>query len=265
MHVATDAGRLAADHHGDLGMGFQTDDAVDHMDPDLLQRLRPGDVGLFVTARLQLDQGHHLLAALSRPDQGAHDRADRSRGSVERLLDRQHLPVLGGLVDERLRRGGKGVIGMMHQDIALGKHGEEIGRLAVNALQAPLRYRGPGLVLEVGPIKRINRPEVTEVEQPRQAIDITRTQVELGDQQAKYLARHRFIDLEPYHARLSLLAAELTLDRFQQVGGFIVDEIEVRVPRDPERVVPRHLHAGKEGIEVERDHLLERYVPSLAG
>ena len=62
MHVAADAVPFTPDDQGNFGMRFEPNDPIDDMDPNLLKRLCPGDIRLFVSPRLQFHQGDHLLA-----------------------------------------------------------------------------------------------------------------------------------------------------------------------------------------------------------
>jgi len=97
--VAAQGVALLADHQRQLAVGLQPDQAVDHMAAGLLQLAGPLDVGLLVEARLDLDQDQHLLAGLGGVDQRVHDRRVAG-GPVEGLLDRQHVGVVGGLLQE---------------------------------------------------------------------------------------------------------------------------------------------------------------------
>src|SRR5260370_5684340 len=119
VDITPDLLPLSADDQGDLGVRLEPDDAVDDVDANLRERLSPRNVRLFVTARLQLDQGHHLLATLGGAYQRANDRAERARGPVQGLLDCQDVRVLRCLVDAGLGRGGKTVIWMMYEDVAI--------------------------------------------------------------------------------------------------------------------------------------------------
>ena len=91
-------------------MRLEPDDAVDNVDPDFFERSGPPDVGLFVKTRLEFDDGGHLFAVFCRPDQRSDDRTV-TRRTVEGLLDPEHRRIFSCLRDERLDRGGKGVMG----------------------------------------------------------------------------------------------------------------------------------------------------------
>ena len=102
--VAADAVGLLADDEEHLGVRLQADEAVHHVHARFFEHAGPFDVGLFVEARLQLDERDDLLALLGGLDQRAHDRALGPGGAVDRLLDREHVRVGGRLLDELLDR-----------------------------------------------------------------------------------------------------------------------------------------------------------------
>ena len=99
VHVALDPVALAAHDQRHLAVGLEADEAVDHVHAGVLQRARPLDVGRLVEARLQLDDRGHLLAVLGGADQRPDDRRVGA-GAVQRLLDRQHVRIVGRLGDE---------------------------------------------------------------------------------------------------------------------------------------------------------------------
>ena len=104
VHVVAHAVALAAHDQHALGVRLQRRLAVDDVHAGLLQGLGPVDVHALVEARLQLDQRDRLLAALGRVDQGRHERRVVAR-AVDGLLDREHVRVGDGLLDEALHRG----------------------------------------------------------------------------------------------------------------------------------------------------------------
>ena len=71
------------------------------MHAGLLKCACPLYVGLLVEAGLDFDQCDDLLAGLGRVDQRVDDRRV-ARRAVQSLLDRQHIWVGGGLLDEAL-------------------------------------------------------------------------------------------------------------------------------------------------------------------
>ena len=77
-------------------------------------------------ARRQLDQRHHLLARLSGAGQRADDRAHRSRGAVQRLLDGEDARVLRGTLDERLDGVLEAVVRVVDEDVLLAEVAEDV-------------------------------------------------------------------------------------------------------------------------------------------
>src|SRR5947209_7384724 len=78
VHVALNIVPLTTHDERHLRVGLEPDYAIDDVNPDLLERLRPGDVRLFVAPRFELDQRHDLLAAFGRPDQRSDDGTHRT-------------------------------------------------------------------------------------------------------------------------------------------------------------------------------------------
>ena len=140
MRVVADTVALATNDQDALRVALQRGQAVDDVHAGLLQLLRPPDVGLLVEARLQLHHADGLLAALGRLDQRRHQRGVGAR-PVHRLLDRQHVRVGHGLLDEALDRGGERVVGMMDEDVRFAGRREDVGLRAVLAEQPRLRDR----------------------------------------------------------------------------------------------------------------------------
>ena len=124
----------AYDKHA-LGVCLQGRLPVDDMHARLLQCLCPMDVHTLVKACRQLDERDRLLAALRRFDQVGHQwRVVAS--SIHGLLDCKHVRVGHSLFDEALDRGGKGVIGMVHEHVALAHRSKHVWALALVAQQA---------------------------------------------------------------------------------------------------------------------------------
>ena len=99
MQVAADAVLLAAHDERDLAVRLEAGEAVDDVAAGLFQLARPVDVVLLVKARLELDEHRDLLAVFGGADQRGDDRRIAA-DAVQRLLDCEHVLVLGGLRDE---------------------------------------------------------------------------------------------------------------------------------------------------------------------
>ena len=141
--VAADLVALLPHHQRGLAVRLQPDDAVDDVAAGPLQRPGPLDVRLLVEARLDLDQGHDLLAGLGGVDQRVDDRGVTGR-AVERLLDRQHVRVGGGLLDEALHAGGERLVRVVHEHVAVAQRREHrLRRLALGEARVGGRHERP--------------------------------------------------------------------------------------------------------------------------
>ena len=140
--VAPDAVGFLAHDEQHLGVGLQPDEAVDHVHARLFEDAGPFDVGLFVEARLELDERDDLLALLRGLHQRAHDRALLARGAVDGLLDREHVRIVGRLLDELLDRRRERVVRVVHEHVAGLQHAEEVAR-ALGAAEHRLGLRAP--------------------------------------------------------------------------------------------------------------------------
>ena len=124
VDVALDAVALAAHDQRDLAVGLEADEAVDDVHAGVLQRARPLDVGGLVEAGLELDDRRDLLAVLGGADQRADDRRVGA-GAVERLLDGEHVGIVGRLGDE-LDHVLERLVRVLQQDVALGDDPEDV-------------------------------------------------------------------------------------------------------------------------------------------
>ena len=165
VHVAADAAVLAAHHERALGVRLERREAVHDVHAGALQRARPADVARLVEARLELDQHHRLLALLGRADQRRHHRRV-ARGAVDRVLDREHVGVVDGLLEEALDRRRERVVGVLDEDVALADGGEQVGRRVALAAQARPRHALPLGVAQLGPLEPGQLDQVGQVEQP---------------------------------------------------------------------------------------------------
>ena len=263
-HVAAQPGRLLAHHQRQLAVGLQPEHAVDDVAAGLLQLAGPGDVGLLVEAGLDLDEGQHLLAGLGRLDQGVDDRGVAG-GAVQRLLDRQHGRVGGGLLDEPLDAGGERVVGVVQQHLTVLQRREQVGRLGgLDLGQFRVRLGQEGRVLQRLPVEVGDREQPAQVERARQPEDLLLGDVELADQQLEHLVVDVVLDLEAHRRASDLAAQQLLLEGEQQVLGVVLLDLDVLVAGHPERAVADDLHAGEQLVEVAGDDVLQRHEPALA-
>ena len=90
-----------------------------------LQAPRPLNVGGFIKAGAQLDDRGHLFAGSGRVHQSLYDRRIAA-GAIQSNLDRKHLWVLGGVLDEFYDRI-EAFVGMMQKNILFAQHLEDVG------------------------------------------------------------------------------------------------------------------------------------------
>ena len=88
----------------------------------------PADIGLFIEARHQFDHNGDFLAILRGADQGLHQHRV-SAGAVNRHFDRNHLRILDCLIQQFNDRG-KGLVGVMQQDVAFADAFENVAAFA---------------------------------------------------------------------------------------------------------------------------------------
>ena len=223
----------------------------------LLQLAGPLDVGLLVEARLDLDQDQYLLAGLGGVDQRVHDRRVAG-GAVQRLLDRQHVGVGGGLVEERLHGGGEGVVRVVQQHVALAQRREDVRRRCADSTSARSRWVPATKlgVLQLGPVQPGDREQAGQVQRPGQRVHLGVLHLQLVDEQVEHPRGDRLLDLQP-HRRAEAAPHELLLQRLEQVLRVVLLDLQVLVAGDPEHVVVEHLHAGEQLLQVRGDDVLQ--------
>ena len=146
---------------------------------------------------------------------------------------------------------------MVDEQVALADLGEHVDRVVVLALQPRLRDRRPGRPAQLGVAGDVgDRVEVGEVDQALDVVDLAVFEPQRLDQLRAQLRVHPGGDLEPHHLA-EAAAAELVLDRLQEVVGLVGDR-EVGVAGDAEVAVVDHVDPREEGVQVGRDHLLQR-------
>ncbi len=170
-----------------------------------------------------------MLADLCGADERLHDRALRG-GAVQHLLDRQHLRVVGGVVDE-LYYGVERLVWVHEQDVALRdlrKH----GFLDVHVRRGD---RLPRLVAQV--VKTVglgDRHEAAQLHGAIHEIDVRLIEAELPLHRAHERARGAPVDLKTDALGLAAVVKQV-LHAYKQVGGQVLAQFDVGVARDPER------------------------------
>ena len=172
MDVAPDAAAAPAHDEHDLSVGLVPADAVDDVAARLLEPAGPADVRLLVEAREQLHEHGHLLAVLGRALERSHHRRVAAR-AIQRLLDREHVRIVGRPTDERHHRI-EGLVGVVQHQIALVEQVEELRPLDV---ERGLRFeRRVAQVLEGRDLDE--RGERPHVERASDAVDVLGSHLE---------------------------------------------------------------------------------------
>ena len=104
-------------------MRLQADHTIQNLSADGFEHLGPIDVGFFIKAGFQLDHHGHLFATAHRLAQQVHQFSVVA-GTVDGLLDGQHLRVVHGLAQER-QHTAKALKRLVNQHIALLESLEE--------------------------------------------------------------------------------------------------------------------------------------------
>ena len=147
MHISPQRAALTAHHHADLGMRLQFDEAIHHLNARPLQIARPFDVGGLVETGLQFHESRNRLASFRRADQRLDD-GRILRCAIERLLDRNHTGVGGGLTQE-LHHHIEAFVRMMNDDVLGTDSGKAIAAMIADA------FREAGVVgreLQIAPL-----------------------------------------------------------------------------------------------------------------
>ena len=151
--VEPHARRLVAHDERDLAVHLEVGEPYEMWTPASSSLRAQLDVVRLVEAGRQLDDDGDLLALGGGGHQCLEDRRV-GRGAVQRLLDREHLRVVRGLLDEADDGRVERLVGVVHQQVALAQR-----------LPQP-----PGVVLEAGEARRHGGREARE----RQLLDVER-------------------------------------------------------------------------------------------
>ena len=240
MHIASQAIVLAPYHEQHLGVRLVAHHAVDHMRPDLLETLRPVDVGLLVEAREQLENDGHFLSAARGRDQDVHQ-FGLGAGAVDGHLDRHDRRVASRLLEQDNDRL-EGLEWMIEQDVRLPDRCENVRMLLELRRHSRPKYR----VFEIGardPVRYAHQAH--EVDRAVHAIEVLLAQAELREQELGDLRRTVVGHLKP-HLVAKLAVRQLAAQRGAQVLDLFLVHEQLAVARDAELVAVDHLHAGEE-------------------
>ncbi len=140
---------------------------------------------------------------------------------------------------------------MVHQDVALAQHREEVGRLVAGVGQPRRGHGRPRLLVEVGAVELVDAPQPPEVERRGDLVTVLGAEVELVHQHVAHVVGDVGGHLEA-HGPPEPAPAQLHLHRRQQVVGLVLFEHEVGVAGHPEGVVLPDHHVGEQRRQLER-------------
>src|SRR5471032_3144098 len=247
------AGFAAQDQHH-LGVGLETDHAVDHHGTGRLQAAGQLQVGLFVKTRTQLDHRGDFLAV----SRGVYQCVDDFRvgaGTVQRLAHSQNMRVLGGLAQQVDHRGER-LERVQQQNVLLAHHAEDV--LAV--LQQFRDLRRERRVLQLG--VAVQTGDAEQARQVDRAIDLVQLglgQVELLEQVVRQVFRAGVCHFQTH--RVAVAAREqLTAQGAGQVFDVFGVQRQVGVTGQAELVAALYLHALEQVIGVRVDHRRQEYI-----
>ncbi len=144
---------------------------------------------------------------------------------------------------------------MVDEDVALAHRREDVGGLAVLALQDRLGDPGEGTVAQLGEAGDADDvPEVVHAEDAVDLVDLLVADLEGGHEPVAEARLEAAGELEPDHLA-EAAAADLVLDRLPDVVG-LVGDVVVGVAGDAEEGVAEDLHPREERLQVAGDHLL---------
>ena len=222
VHVAADA-IFAPHHQRDLAVRLQADQTVDDVHAGVFQAPRPGDVVRFVEPRLDLDQDRDLLAVL----RGARERLDEgavAARAVQRLLDGEHLGILGRFLDEA-DDGIERLVRMVQEDVARRDRRAHRRRFLQLGGDRRLQQLGAQLRARVGIHER---KQIRGLQGEAQAIDVLLGELERARQGLGQLGGSVAGKLEA-DGRAAVPAPQLVLDCIEKVLGLLFVDVEVPV------------------------------------
>ena len=255
VHVAPQLAAFAAHDQQHLGMGLVAHHTVDHLCAGLLQAVGHAQVGVLVEARAQLHHHGDVLAVA----RGLHQRVDDGRvlaGAVQGLLDRQHLRIDRGLLDQFVHRRER-IERVVQQYVAVGHFLED--RVAVAQ-----RARGEGGVLQFRTLHQVvDLDDAIEVDRPVDRVHRVVGQGEVLQQRAHDGLGAVVGDLQPHGGPVAA-PDQFVAQRQRQVLHFLFVHDDLGVAGHAELVGALDLHAGEQLVHEHRQHRGQQHEVVLA-
>ena len=240
---------FAAHYQGELAVGFQSDQTVDHMHACAFEFARPGDIGFFVEPGLNFNEGDNLFACFGGFDQRI-DNGGVAAGAVEGLLDSLYLRVGRRLRKKRLHTGGEGIVGVVQKYIVIagcGKHVRLFG--GFGGVEPAGGMRNMLGVVQRGAVGAHDRAHTAQIQRRRELIYFGVVDIELRNEQVEDRGVDRIFNLKT-HGRTETAAQQLLFEGLQQVLGIVLFNLKVFVTGYAEDMVLNNLHAGEERVKV---------------
>ena len=232
-------------------MGLELDETEHHLRAGPFKVARPLDVGFLVETGLELDQRHHRLAGLRGLGESRNDGAV-ARGAVERLLDRHHVRIGGGLADE-LHHHVERLVRVVDDQILLADGGEAVAAVIADALG---KAGVVGLELQVRPLVENEQPGVGVTDEAGAGDDHVVGNLKLARDEPAQLRRAARVHLHADH-HAATAALQRGLEELHEIFGFFLD-LDVAVANDPEQALTQHFVAGKQPGDREQQQVLQR-------
>ena len=234
-----------------LRVRLQFDEAEHDLRAGAFQVARPADIGFFVEARLQFDQGGDGFAGFRRLDKRAHDRTIGGR-AIKRLLDRQHIRIARRLRDE-LHDDVEGLVRMMDDEVLLLDREKQSPPLS----RTRSGKRGlKGLNFRSGRSRATSSDSSFSASMPSMRKTSSASTSNSSATKCAQVLRHMRIDFEPDH-RSAAATLQRRLEQTNQVLRLLLN-LEIAVADDPEDALTAHEIAGEEPRREHHDHRLDR-------
>src|SRR5271165_676859 len=252
MTVIDQRSALTPNHHRELGMGLELDEAIDDLRAGSLQIPGPADVGLFVKARLQFDQRGDGLARFRRVDEGSHDRAV-GRGAIERLLYCDHIGIVRRLIEE-LDDDVERFVRMMDDEIFLPNRCKAIPAMFLDPFR---KSRVVGRKLKLGTIDRHELRQFVQRQHSLDEYDSGWHDVDVACDKRSQRLRHAGLDLEADDGAASTPLERALVEADEVLRLFF--DFNVAVANDAKGALAQHFMTRKQQADEGDDQPVTRH------
>ena len=228
------------------------------MAASFFQTTRPEDIVFLIETRLQLYQYRYLLAVFRSTRQRSNDRTVAAH-TVQRLLNRQHLRVIGSIAHQ-LNYRVKAFIGVMQQNIIFTDSGEQIA--VIRQLQRTLRHKG---LIQPRP-HALHTDKFKEAGRVQRSVDF----INLHLRNIQIFLEEFFdtiiIRFEDFQANRSaaLTLTQRFLNLLHKVNAVILFQVKVTVTRYSEGHHIQNVAALEQIVAMAGDNILQKYEGTLA-